>query len=136
MSCEQTELSTQAVFKMQSSLEQVHSHFVFCLRLGGFCSFLGAPACHTQLTEQRPQVGEFTVEAELPREVTAAKPCQSTQDFRSSEMSRKVLKKKDRRVSFALERGRDSKTTKRKIRRREGQAQNQLPYSITLFHNL
>lgn len=38
-------------------------------------------------------MGEFTVEAELPRD-SAAKPCQSTQDFRSSEMSRKVLKKK------------------------------------------
>lgn len=105
MSCERTELSTQAVFKMQSSLEQVHSHFVFCLRLGGFCSFLGAPACHTQLTEQRPQVGEFTVEAELPREVTAAKPCQSTQDFRSSEMSRKVLKKKKTEGSVLLWKG-------------------------------
>lgn len=66
------------------------------------------------------------------------KPCQSTEDFRSSEMSRKALKKEEdnRMVGFALERGRDKKKKKkkgRKLKRKEGEAQNQLPYRITFF---
>lgn len=55
---------------------------------------MGTPACQAQLTEQRPKLRGLTLKVKLPREVTAVRPCQSTEDFRSSEMSGKVLKKK------------------------------------------